>query len=71
MSIPLYPLYSLRINKRWTLHVFCNQKGEVEIGVSWASGVFDLSTLKVQGKIEMIPHKALEEINKILREALK
>jgi hypothetical protein len=50
MPIPYYPLFNGRIDKRWTLHVFADQQGNVIIGMSWTYGVFDLSTLKIHAK---------------------
>ena len=69
MPIPYYPLFNGRIDKRWTLHVFADQQGNVEIGMSWTYGVFDLSTFQIHAKPTRIPNKALKEINQILREA--
>jgi|GEM_PF-5348208 hypothetical protein len=68
MPIPYYPLFNRRIDKRWTLHILADQQGNVEIGMSWTYGVFDLTTLKIQAKPTKIPNKALHEINQILRE---
>jgi hypothetical protein len=69
MPYPYYPLFNRRIDKRWTLHVFADQQGNVITGMSWTYGIFDLTTLKIHDKPARIPNKALREINQILREA--
>jgi len=71
MPYPYYPLFNTRIYKRWTLHVFADQQGNVIAGMSWTYGVFDLTTFKIHAKPTKIPNKALSEINQILREVLK
>lgn len=66
MPYPYYPLFRLRIDKRWTLYVDVDTKGQISMGMMYCVG--DLFEIMAGGKLTA-PPKMLEKINEALREA--
>mgnify|MGYP001626284220 CR=1 FL=1 len=64
--MPEYPLFRLKIDRRWELYIYVNERGDVYTTMGVTFGVLDLSTFRVYNRGPKVTSRTLDKILKIL-----